>query len=86
MSPAFFVTRFLPVGFCMAFMFYFGNRAYLYDTHRLKRRTCLAGLTLFEGDLGRRMIVATLLGGAIGFERLAWRRLRWRRSRLLGAG
>jgi len=45
------------------------NPVYVADFARLKRRFCLLGMNLLEADLARRMIVATLSGALIGFER-----------------
>ena len=42
---------------------------YIADPGRLERQWFLLGLSLFEADFGRRLIVSVLCGALIGFER-----------------
>mmetsp|Transcript_5284 Transcript_5284/g.6361 ORF Transcript_5284/g.6361 Transcript_5284/m.6361 type:complete len:298 (+) Transcript_5284:30-923(+) len=46
-----------------------GYPGYVSDPERLVRRWFLLGLSLFEADFGRRMLIATVCGSIIGFER-----------------
>lgn len=47
----------------------YDNPGYVADPERLVRRWFLLGLTLFEADFGRRLVVSVVCGGLIGFER-----------------